>query len=92
MNQDERARKTSQIIAKSWSDDGFKKKLMSDPQATLKAEGVPIPAGVTIKVLENTSTVVHLVLPAKPTDLSDEDLDKVAGGAGAPAAAICLMF
>ena len=44
------------------------------------------------KVVENTSNVVHLVLPAKPTDLSDEDLDKVAGGAGTGGASICLMF
>ena len=92
MNQDERARKTSKIIAKSWADDGFKRRLMNDPSGTLKAEGVDLPAGVTVKVVENTSNVVHLVLPAKPTDLSDEDLDQVAGGAGTAGAKICLMF
>ena len=90
MNQEERARKTSQIIAKSWADDGFKGRLLSNPMDTLKAEGVEIPAGVTVRVLENTSNVVHLVLPAKPTDLSDEDLDKVAGGASTPST--ILMF
>ena len=91
MNQEERARKTSQIIAKSWADDGFKGRLLSNPMDTLKAEGVEIPAGVTVKVLENTSNVVHLVLPAKPTDLSDEELDKVAGGASTGPSSI-LMF
>jgi hypothetical protein len=34
------------------------------------------------KALENTDKVVHLVIPAKPADLSDADLEKVAGGAG----------
>ena len=42
MNQEERARKTSQIIAKSWADDGFKGRLLSNPMDTLKAEGVEL--------------------------------------------------
>ena len=29
---------------------------------------------------ENTDKVVHLIIPAKPTELSDEDLAHVAGG------------
>ena len=44
-------------------------------------EGVEFPAGLSIRALENTDKVFHLVIPAKPTDLSDEDLDKVVGGA-----------
>ena len=81
MNQDAQNKKLSQIIAKSWSDDGFKKKLLSNPVATLKAESVPVADGVTVKVLENTANVVHIVIPTRPTELSDEDLDQVAGGA-----------
>ena len=53
---------------------------MADPAATLKAEGAVLPAGLSIKVLENTDKVFHLVIPAKPAEMSDEDLDKVAGG------------
>jgi hypothetical protein len=44
------------------------------------AEGLAPPAGVSVKILENTDTVFNLVLPAKPTDLSDEDMDAVSGG------------
>lgn len=91
MNQEERARLTSRLIAKSWADDGFKGRLISNPMDTLRAEGVEVPAGMTVRVVENTSNVVHLVLPAKPTDLSDEDLDKVAGGAATGPSSI-LMF
>ena len=43
-------------------------------------QGAEVPAGLTVKAVENTEKVFHLVIPAKPTDLSDEDLDKVAGG------------
>ena len=80
MNQEDQSKKMNQIIAKCWADEGFKQKLLAEPAAVLKAEGVALHDGRSIKVLENTDKVFHLVIPAKPTDLSDEDLDKVAGG------------
>ena len=80
MNQEAQGEKMVQLIAKCWADEGFKHELLADPEATLKAEGVELPAGRSIKALENTDKVFHLVIPAKPADLSDEDLDKVAGG------------
>jgi hypothetical protein len=47
----------------------------------LKAEGIDVPAGMTVTVVENTDKQFHLVLPPVPTDeLSDEALDAVAGG------------
>jgi hypothetical protein len=70
----------SQLIARCQTDEGFKRKLLADPAATLKAEGVECPAGLTIKVMENTDKVFHLVIPAATTELSDEALDNVAGG------------
>jgi hypothetical protein len=80
MNQEEQSKKIGQLIAKCWSDESFKQKLLADPAATLKAENVKLPAGLSLKAVENTDKVFYLVIPAKPTDLSDEDLDKVAGG------------
>ena len=80
MNQEEQAKALSQLVAKCWADEAFKQKLLTDPVATLKAEGIELPAGLDVKVFENTDQVFHLVIPAKPNDLSDEDLDKVSGG------------
>src|SRR5438132_8775316 len=80
MNQEEQGKKMSQLIAKCWADEGFKQKILADPAATLKAEGVELPVGVSFKAHENTDKLVHLVIPAKPTDLSEEDLANVAGG------------
>lgn len=80
MNQEEQSKKMDQLIAKCWADEDFKQKLLTDTMATLKAEGADLPAGLTVKAVENTDQVFHLVIPAKPTDLSDEDLDKMAGG------------
>jgi len=69
------------IVAKAWRDPAFKAKLLADPQAALKDAGVAVPAGVTVKVVENSAGLFHLVLPPKPTgQLSDEALDKVAAG------------
>ena len=92
MNQEEQGKKMGQLIAKCWADEGFKRKLLADPAATLKAEGAELPAGLSIKALENTDKVFHLVIPAKPTDLSDEDLDKVAGGDACCCKGACWVF
>jgi len=81
MSQDAQSKKMHQVIAKCWSDENFKTRLLANPAATLAAEGMPVPEGVSIKALENTGEVLYLVIPVKPTDLSDDDLDKVAGGA-----------
>src|SRR6185503_3944309 len=80
-NPQEERKKLGQIVAKAWSDESFKKRLLADPTATLKAEGVDVPAGVEVRAVENTDKLFHFVLPPKPKgELSAEDLDKVAGG------------
>jgi hypothetical protein len=69
------------IVARAWRDPAFKAKLVADPHAVLKDAGVPIPAGMTVKVVENSASLFHLVLPPKPTgEFSDEALDRMAGG------------
>ena len=80
-DQDKATAAHGKIIARAWRDPAFKAKLMADPHATLKEAGVAVPEGVTVKVVENTDTHHHLVLPPKPTgELSDAELEKVAGG------------
>lgn len=71
------------IMEKSWADESFKKCLLADATATLKAEGVAIPEGIKVNVVENTCNVFNFVLPANPAaELSDADLEMVAGGKG----------
>ena len=78
----EQARRYGQVVAKAWQDEGFKQRLLSDPQGALAEHGIEVPAGQQVRVVENTDQVVHLVLPPKPRDLSDEQLDQAAGGSG----------
>ena len=69
------------IIAKAWRDPAFKAELIANPAAALKAEGIDVPAGMAVTVVENTDKLFHLVLPPVPTDeLSEDDLEAVAGG------------
>lgn len=71
--------KLGAIVARAHTDEVFRKRLLNDPAAVLQAEGFEIPAGGTVKVVEDTATVRHLVLP--PTGrLDDESLEAVAGG------------
>ncbi len=81
MNTEEQGKKMSQLIARCWADESFKAKLLADPAAVLKAEGLAMPQGVTVKAVENTEKTFHLLIPAKPAHLSDEQLEDVAAGA-----------
>ena len=81
MYTEEQTKKMQQIVAKAWSDDGFKQQLLADPAAALRGEGVELPPGVELKVVENTSSVRYFILPMKPSsELSDDELNNVAGG------------
>lgn len=76
----DQAKQYQQIIAKCWADESFKQQLMAAPAVTLKQEGMEVPEGMTIHVVENTGHVFHLVIPTQPTDLSDEALEGATGG------------
>jgi len=84
MNQEVQNSQINNILTKCWADASFKKKLLIDPTAILKAEGIEIPTGYTIRVLENTDKVINYVLPPNPNaELSDSELESVAGGKAA---------
>ena len=79
---EEQLKQYSQIVAKCWADADFKARLMADPVGALAAEGIETPAGVELRIVENTPNVVNLVLPSPPREgeLTDEALGGVAGG------------
>jgi hypothetical protein len=70
----------AQIVAKAWADPAFKAKLLADPMTALKEAGHTVPEGLVVKTVENTDKLVYLVVPAKPKELSDAQLDAMAGG------------
>jgi hypothetical protein len=70
-----------QVVAQAWSDDGYKQRLLADPAAVLGERGLTPPPGKQIRIIEDTADTVSIVLPAKPGELSDDELDQAAGGA-----------
>lgn len=80
MDQETQDQKMNRILAKCWSDAAFKAQLLADPMAVLQAEGVDVPAGIQVRAVADTDRLVHLVVPPRPVDLSDAELEQVAGG------------
>ena len=72
------------IVQRAWKDDAFRSEFLDDPKATIeKYSGQKIPAEYKVVALAEDDKTIHFVIPAKPAntdELSDEDLEKVAGG------------
>ncbi|CAK0780420.1 hypothetical protein CCP4SC76_7420002 [Gammaproteobacteria bacterium] len=58
----------TRVIAKAWADEAYKTALISDPVATIKAEGIPLPEGITMSVVIQPSCQIYIVLPPQLTE------------------------
>jgi hypothetical protein len=77
----------AKIIKRCWKDEAFCKEFTSDP-AGVFTKYLDVPAGhlAKITVSQEEPGTWHIVLPSKPADaseLSDTDLEKIAGGTAA---------
>lgn len=75
----------AKVYEKAWKDAAFKSRLMNQPrQAFQEATGVNPPAGMNLVSHEDTAQALNVVIPYLPKDgeLSDVDLENVAGGKG----------
>jgi hypothetical protein len=59
----------ARVVAKAWADEDYKRRLLADPAAVAKEEGVPVPEGLTLKVVEDAPGTRTLVLPPIPAEL-----------------------
>ena len=85
-----RADMERRIVQRSLEDESFSHRLLADPRAALEEElGTRLPEEVRVVALEETADTVYLVLPSRPTEapradeLSDRELEAVAGGSSA---------
>jgi hypothetical protein len=77
----------SEIIQKAWEDAEFKKALIANPLEAIEnltGEKLNLPEGKTLVVRDQTDdSTAYINIPAKPKmdmELSDEQLEMVAGG------------
>lgn len=69
------------LIKKAWADSDFKKQLLSNPKAAIEKEvGKALPENVVVKAVEETANTIYIKIPRNPEELSDSELDNVAGG------------
>jgi hypothetical protein len=74
----------AKIVQRSWEDEGFRGELLADPTGAFSRHfEIPTDKVPWIRVHEESAETWHIVLPAKTAgsdELSDADLEKVAGG------------
>jgi hypothetical protein len=75
----------AKIVALAWQDDDFRRKFVADPKGQFEERlRIKLPPSLTMTVHEEAEDSLHFVIPAKPrsnvAELSDEDLEKIAGG------------
>jgi hypothetical protein len=74
----------AKIVALAWQDDDFRRKFVADPKGQFEARlGTKLPQSLRMTAHEENENSLHFVIPMKPqatAELSDEELEKVAGG------------
>ena len=81
-----RAEMERRLIQRSLEDEAFRQRLLDDPKGIIQQElGNRMPESVEVRVVEESAELIYLVLPsASPVgqggEISDRDLDAVAGG------------
>ncbi len=60
----------ARVVARAWADDEYKGRLLADAAAVAREEGVVLPAGLTLKVIEDAPGTRTLVLPPPPAQLA----------------------
>lgn len=71
------------LIKKAWGDSEFKKQLLNDPKSVIEKElGQSLPENFLVRAIQETFDTVYIRIPRNPEELSEDELDNVAGGLG----------
>jgi hypothetical protein len=65
----------AKVLAKAWTDSGYKKQLLTNPKEVLESEGLEIPSELVI--LEDTKDKKHIVLPMMPEGIAEMSIEDI---------------
>ena len=86
----------TRLVEKAWKDPVFRKDIVKDPKGMLEKHiGQKLPEQLRIFVHEEDANTLHFSIPSPPSnlnELSDEDLERVAGGTDLVATGIVLAI
>ena len=72
------------IVERAWKHPEFRREFVGNPKGTIeKYSGQKLPENVKIEVHEEDAHTMHMTIPVPPqnlSELSDADLERVAGG------------
>lgn len=64
------------------SDSGLRARMLAEPASVLEEQGISVPPGAELRVVEDSADVCHVILPPSPNaTLADSSMEAVAGGA-----------
>ena len=70
-----------EVVKKAMSDSEFRKQLLANPKETLnKNFKTDFPDEINVNVIEEDQNTVNIIVPEVSSELSDDDLENVAGG------------
>ena len=84
----------AKVIVACWQDEAVKARFLADPKAVLAEHGMTVPDQIGIEASEDTDLHINLTIPAAPDgngELSDGELNAVAGGISVPGGAPSFM-
>ncbi len=58
----------NQLVAMVWANRSFRARLLNDPRSALKELNVHVSAELQVKVIEEGSNTMTLVIPAEPEE------------------------
>lgn len=76
------------LVAKAWTDEGFRQQLISNPKTMVEQElGEKLPEDINVEIIQEPLKTLYIVLPTKPEtvdELDDKELEAIAGGSVQP--------
>lgn len=71
----------SKVVEKAWKDESFKKQLLENPNDVFQKNGISVPEGITVNIIEDSENVRNFPLPVAPKtkELANEQNSPVVG-------------